>query len=421
MAAVKSGINKVKVGGEDKYYQSITIDTPDGGVGTALYRVNADGSGGVPIYDVDRPAGSTSFVKSFDPNATAEEQRLLSDPNSQLSKVRAQQVISSNPYRDPIQGSAIAQAGGGSGNAASATGTPDQQGGSTPTTQQQPQQSSSSGPLIYPLKMKPDQDRIKFTVMRVAKSTAVNPSSAILATRPTFTPVSGVEPIFLPIQSGISDQNSVNWGPGEINELQRQLVNASIRIQRSGNNLGNVSTEEAKNVTDLFKDAIGSGLANIYFAEQAVGVQNLLSRVTGSIINPNLELLFQGPQLRPFNFTFKLSPRSSDEAKVVKKIINSFKKNMAPIFEDGGLFLKAPNVFKIEYQYGTSSPHPGLNLIKECALTNCSVDYTPNGTYMTYPEGTMVSYILSLQFQELEPVYSRDYDEDPGKSSLIGY
>jgi hypothetical protein len=412
MATVKSGINKVG----DNYYQSITMEFADGGVGTTMYRVNADGSGGVPIYDVDKPAGSTSLIKSFDSNATVEEQRLLSDPNSQLSQVRSQQVTSSNPYADPtpVQNSTLAQAGGGSGNAATTASNPDAQGGSTPTSPQQPSQQASGATLVYPNDLaSTDQDRIMFTTIEIAKSTAVNPSNALLATEPSFRSVPGSPSVILPIQSGISDQNSVNWGAGEINELQRQLVNASIRAQRSSDNLGNVALEELKNVTDLFKDVVGSGLANIYFAEQAVGVQNLLSRITGSVLNPNLELLFQGPQLRPFNFTFKLSPRSLEEAKTVKSIINYFKKNMAVRKDATGIFLKSPYAFKIEYQH-KGGEHPGINKIKQCALTNCSVDYTPLGTYMTYPEGTMVSYTMSLQFQELTPIYDTDY-KDPSQ------
>ena len=46
-------------------------------------------------------------------------------------------------------------------------------------------------------------------------------------------------------------------------------------------------------------------------AGEAVGVQGLLSRATGTVLNPNLELLFQGPQLRPFTFQFRLSPRGN--------------------------------------------------------------------------------------------------------------
>ena len=125
MASVKSGINKVG----NNYYQSITADQPDGSVGTTLFRVNADGSGPVPLYNVDKPGGTGTPVKTFEPNATAEEKRLLSDPNSQLSQVRSQQVTSSNPYANPspTQRSTLAQAGGGSGNTATAATNPNNQ------------------------------------------------------------------------------------------------------------------------------------------------------------------------------------------------------------------------------------------------------------------------------------------------------
>ena len=86
---------------------------------------------------------------------------------------------------------------------------------------------------------------------------------------------------------------------------------------------------------------------------------------------------------------------------------------MAVKKDSDGLFLRTPNVFKIQYQYKNrdNKEHPGLNLIKMCALTNCSVDYTPNGSYMTYPDGTMIAYEMTLSFQELTPVYQDDYDE----------
>ena len=84
---------------------------------------------------------------------------------------------------------------------------------------------------------------------------------------------------------------------------------------------------------------------------------------------------------------------------------------------DGNLFLKAPYVFGIEYQNGTKQ-HKSLNLIKKCALQSCSVDYTPLGSYMTYEDSdaTMVSYNISLQFQEIVPIYDTDYTDHP-----IGY
>jgi hypothetical protein len=152
-------------------------------------------------------------------------------------------------------------------------------------------------------------------------------------------------------------------------------------------------------------------------AGAAVGINNLLGRF-GTVLNPNMELLFSGPQLRPFEFKFQMSAREQKEGENIKAIINFFKKNMAVKKSDGaGIFLRAPNTFLIEYKYnGADTTHPGINLIKECALLSCSVEYTPLGTYMTYPDGTMVSYSMSLSFSELEPIYDVDYINHP-----IGY
>ena len=74
------------------------------------------------------------------------------------------------------------------------------------------------------------------------------------------------------------------------------------------------------------------------------------------------------------------------------------------------LLLKSPFTFAISYISGDKQ-HPYLNKFKVCALTNCSVNYTPYGTYMTYAgkEKSMVAYELQLQFQELEPLFDDEY------------
>ena len=57
--------------------------------------------------------------------------------------------------------------------------------------------------------------------------------------------------------------------------------------------------------------------------------------------------------------------------------------------------------------------HPSINRINTCALLAAAVDYTPDGSYMTYddPRRTMTSYGITLQFNELDPIYEDDYDE----------
>ena len=130
---------------------------------------------------------------------------------------------------------------------------------------------------------------------------------------------------------------------------------------------------------EITKFGLGNtALIQKFLAGQAAGLNNVLARTDNVVLNPNLELLFQGPQLRPFSFQFKMSARSQEEAKEIKSIIKYFKYHMA-VRKEQGLFLRAPHVFTIQYMKGDSENHPGINLIspsdteKACALTNCSV------------------------------------------------
>ena len=239
--------------------------------------------------------------------------------------------------------------------------------------------------------------------------------------------------VTLPIQSGISDSNLVKWGPNELDAIRATAAAASLNVANSRSSeevigkLGNILTDAQKTLFDEggpFKQAILASLAG-----EAVGVQGLLSRATGTVLNPNLELLFQGPQLRPFTFQFRLSPREATEATEVKKIIRFFKQAMSVKTVKTNAFLKTPFVFNIAYQTTIGDElkdHPSLSKIKRCALLGCDVDYTPDGTYSTFndPDKTMTSYNLTLRFNELEPIFDTDYTELDSKaetSNMIGY
>jgi hypothetical protein len=167
---------------------------------------------------------------------------------------------------------------------------------------------------------------------------------------------------------------------------------------------------------DLAGQVSGSGLAKQYFASQAlqslgsnITLEQVLARTTGSVINPNMELLFNGPGLRQFKFTFRFTPRYKEEGVEVKKIIKAFKRNMAPK-GSGENFLRTPNIFQINYMEG-SNEHPFLNKFKLCALTNMSVNYTGDGVHATYVDGTPISMQMDLSFSELTPIYNEDYNE----------
>ena len=78
--------------------------------------------------------------------------------------------------------------------------------------------------------------------------------------------------------------------------------------------------------------------------------------------------------------------------------------------QNGKLFLESPNVFKLKYFFKNGREHPFLNKIKICALRSFDVQYTPDGSYMTYDDGSMTSYQMSLNFGELNPIYNDEID-----------
>ena len=166
-----------------------------------------------------------------------------------------------------------------------------------------------------------------------------------------------------------------------------------------------------------------------YFTQEAVQMQGLLSRTAGAAINNNLELLFQGPQLRSFTFTFRLTPRNNKEATTIKQIIRTFKTSMVPEATSSNLFLLAPNIFNVSYLIsakgsdgkGTLQLHPYLNKLKRCALKDFSVSYTPDNQYMTYQDGSMTAYELNMTFAEIDPVLANDYKNISDVSEGMGY
>lgn len=221
------------------------------------------------------------------------------------------------------------------------------------------------------------------------------------------------------MQPQLSESTSVNWGNGQLNAIQAnlaRLVGNSADALSSGN-IGAAGAAVGESFNDMMamaKDPRTKAAVKAYFAGQAVGVNNLASRQEGQVINPNLELLFTGPNLRQFNFNFTLTPRDPEEARVVRRIIRAMKRNMTPQRSPTALFLLTPRVFELEYIFGdTNREHPFLNKFKPCACTNFAVNYTPDGSYMTYRgEPSMTAYQLTMSFGEIEPIYADEYKND---------
>ena len=242
----------------------------------------------------------------------------------------------------------------------------------------------------------------------------------------------------LPMPNDITDSNNVKWGEDVMNAIEAagiaQWHNASgwkqglaAAAQVGGNVAGADGLGGAVVLGDILANQSGgpNALKETFNAEitsrilAMAGIEasaaSILARGKGVIPNSNLELLFQAPMLREFQFNYRMSPRSDSEARVVNHIVRFFKQGMAAKKQTAvsgtgaSYFLGTPNVFRLQYRTANNEAPEGVNRIKTCALTGTSVNYTPEGAWAAYEGGQPVSIMLSMRFQELEPVYDTDY------------
>ena len=262
------------------------------------------------------------------------------------------------------------------------------------------------------------QDFLKFDMMKYQpKKLQEGIEEGSLALKDRNKDRKSIGTVILPIPGGIQDQQQVSWSQDNMDAAAMALAGAALAgITEGGGGFVDSVGDSIKAISQG-SDEVKKGLA-ASIAGSASGASKLLTRTTGAIMNPNMELLFNSPSLRTFNFSFILAPRDRNEAMTVIKIIRFFKQGMSPIRSKSRLFLRSPHTFRLAYKHraGTKDKgkdHPFLNKFKECAMNTFGVNYTPNGNYSTYEDGVMTAYQMTMSFQELTPIYNDDYGNDP--------
>lgn len=152
-----------------------------------------------------------------------------------------------------------------------------------------------------------------------------------------------------------------------------------------------------------------------------ISLNQALGSVTGTIINPNVELLYEAPKLRTFNLKFKLVPRTKKEADDIRAICNTFKKAMLPNFGGQALFgaqkeaaniLTIPDLCQVSFMTG-NKVHTYLPKYKLCGITDVNINYTADGAYSTVgTDGSPTATELTISFLESKLVFSEEVKED---------
>ena len=291
--------------------------------------------------------------------------------------------------------------------------------------------------LRYPYKKLTDSD--DYLVIKVVKYKAPGISSGAdnfsfkTSTQSLQNNIKTPEAIILlPIPQNVQDQNAVNWGDSSLNAFELAGAEVVGDVIKGGNFAKALYGAGSEYLNKIMASAVSGNLqdqttglfsaAALQTLGANVQTSDIVARTSGQVLNPNMELLFKGVSLREFAFEYDLAPRDGNEAKEIKKIITTLKRAMAPRTSSdnstgSGLFISAPRVFQLEYRSGNKK-HPFLHSFKPMAMKGMSVNYTGSGNYSVYGDSTPVHMKLTMNFQELNPIYFEDYsDKDIG----VGY
>jgi len=163
-----------------------------------------------------------------------------------------------------------------------------------------------------------------------------------------------------------------------------------------------------------------AGLGAVGAVPGMQGARELYEMNQGFIMTNRMELAFKGLPKRGFQYTFKMIPKSEQEAEEVRNIVTAFKMNMLPEGQGtdvnsgfSGKRLKVPNTFDIKYMY-VGRENQYLNKISTCVLESMNVTYGGD-RYKTFDgneDGAPpVETTMTLNFKEMELITKERAEE----------
>jgi hypothetical protein len=221
------------------------------------------------------------------------------------------------------------------------------------------------------------------------------------------------EAIALYMPENISVQYGAEWQSQSLTDAGGQAlkfaqVGTSI-AQSFTQGEGFVGTLKSLAMDPGVAEAVGSATEGSLLGN---GATDFLLYAGGTALNPQLQVLFKGTQMRNFSFDFLFAPFDETEAKNVLEIIKTFRFHQAPEVNTAGMgrYFVPPSEFDIDFLFN-GQINSNIHQIGTCVLQNVNVDYAPNG-WSTFGNGMPTHIKMSLQFMETEIVTKQRIDKD---------
>ncbi len=229
-----------------------------------------------------------------------------------------------------------------------------------------------------------------------------------------LTAAKDFKPIFMYMPQDIQGQYGANWGGASFGaafqQLARTMANGGVPNASSFDNTIDAMISGGKNLQyKATVDALNKGLGS------SVSLSQLMSGVSGTIINPNVEMMYESPELRGFQLRFRMQARNQGESQSIRELCYQFKKAMLASYGgqtmggklDAGGFITVPKICQVSFMTG-GALNEYVPQYKPCAITQVDINFTPDGAWASTFDGAPVATELAITFKETKIIYAQE-------------
>ena len=224
----------------------------------------------------------------------------------------------------------------------------------------------------------------------------------------------GYQNIILFMPEDLGSEMKGQWGAAGWGLAAQSL----LKTVGTKDNLAEAVTTSLAGLNSALKIGVYDGVTKAVngLTGGSADINQVMGGISGTIINPNVEMMYQAPDLRTFTLNFKMVPRNAKEAVEIRKICTTFRRAMLPSFggqawagmaKNVGGLLTIPKIVQPTFMSG-SSPNEYIPQYKPCVISGVTINYTPDGAWAAYKGGSPVATNLSIDFKETKLIFEQE-------------
>ena len=213
----------------------------------------------------------------------------------------------------------------------------------------------------------------------------------------------------LPIPDGIRDNLSVSYNTASLTPA----VGAGLESFQGAEGIGAIPSAAIGGLAGAAVGLVQSAADSSPDARSAI---QAAQAYYGLAVNPYQTILFEKPEFKTHNFSWKIMPKNEDESNIARNIYRTFQFHASPGVAGGaGLFFSYPSRVIINL-YPSSE---FLYRFKPCVIKSVNVNYAAGSNPSFFKRtNAPTAMTLSVQLQEIEYWTNRDYSGEAFDETL---